>query len=112
MSPYAEHNAAAKVALPDPDMQIVIGGQTIKIHSIEAIHAHAAAVSANKDAEIATLREDAFLYRWLREQHESSDSGETMRVFRPDVGRGCLMPVSIEPGQLDAAIAAARKGAA
>lgn len=64
------------------------------------------------DAEIAAQLGDALRYRWLREQHESSDSDETMCVFRPDVGRGCLMPVSIEPGQLDAAIDAARKGAA
>lgn len=46
------------IPLPEPDMQVVIGGQAIKIHSIEAIHAHAAAVTADRDARIKVL-EDA-----------------------------------------------------
>lgn len=44
----------SNVSLPEPDYQVVIGGHAFKIHSIEAIRAHAAAVSA---ADNAALRE-------------------------------------------------------
>lgn len=46
-------------------------------------------------------------YRWLREQHEGQDSGETFCVFEPDYGAHCLEPVGSMPGELDAAIDAA-----
>lgn len=47
---------------------------------------------------------DARRYRWLREQHEGKDSGETFCVFAPNRGMHYLDPVGSMPGELDAAI--------
>lgn len=68
-----------------------------------------AAVEASVRALLAASRQDAehaAMYRWLRGQHEESDSAESFCVFAP-VPAHSLEPVGIMPGELDAAIRAA-----
>jgi hypothetical protein len=71
--------------------------------------AHTAADEiASLRAQVAALTVDAERWRWLRDEHEGRDSGETFCVFEPDLGANCLHPVGSMPGELDAAIDSAR----
>lgn len=105
---YLELSFVSSTAAPGE--AFIVNVQRVQGKSPHALRAEAEAERDRLREELARARVDAGRYRWLQEQHESSDSGETMRVYRPDVGCGCLMPVGIKPGQLNAAIDAARKG--
>ncbi len=95
--------------IPQRLREIAVRIGTLDMAAYVQLRAIAAELEESARALLSALQEDAehaARYRWLREQHESSDSSESFCVFAP-VPSHNLEPVGIMPGELDAIIRSA-----